>query len=234
MLTSHTLKHARNSVSALAAILVALALSPGSVRQASRRQAAMQGVAVGTMAGWGGVGDSRLGAAQVAGAVQVFVEMVEEPAVMAWSRAVKSQSAQSRIQAVAAARTVARAQLSAIQRSQQRVGAALTGGPINGVEIYRVDRVLNGIALIVGADKIEEIRKIPGVKTVHPLELEYADTSTSVPFLGLPQLWNGMPGIGNLTGAGLKIGIVDSGIDYQHANFGGTGKLADYQANDRT
>src|SRR5262245_53136594 len=190
MLTSHTLKHARNSVSALAAILVALVLSPDSVRQESRHQAATKSGAVGSMAGWGGVGELRLGAAQGTGAVQVFVEMVEEPAVMSWVRAVKSPATQSKIQAVAAARTAARAQLSAIQRAQQRVGAALSASPINGVEIYRVDRVLNGIALIVTADKIEEVRKISGVKAVYPLEPEFADTSTSVPFLGLPQVWN--------------------------------------------
>src|SRR5262245_20256790 len=132
MLTSHTLKHARNSVSALAAILVALALSPGSVRQASRHQAVTQSGAVGSLTGWGGVGDSRLGAAQGAGTVQVFVEMDEEPAVMAWSRAAKSQATQSKIQAMAAARTAARAQRSAIQQTQQRVGAALSASPING------------------------------------------------------------------------------------------------------
>ncbi|HVJ63437.1 MAG TPA: S8 family serine peptidase, partial [Tahibacter sp.] len=35
-------------------------------------------------------------------------------------------------------------------------------------------------------------------------------------------------------GEGIRIGIIDSGIDYQHPMFGGTGLLADYQANDRT
>ena len=32
----------------------------------------------------------------------------------------------------------------------------------------------------------------------------------------------------------MKVGIIDSGIDYQHAAFGGTGAEADYEANDRT
>ncbi len=59
--------------------------------------------------------------------------------------------------------------------------------------------------------------------------------STSVPFIGAPPAWGNTLGIGtNLTGAGVSIGIIDSGIDYQHTNFGGTGLLADYQANDRT
>ena len=201
----------------------------GSTQTSAATQSAAEAIIVG-----GGAGDSQPGAAQGAPIVQVFVEMVEEPAVMAWANALNRQAGQPKAQAVAAARVAARSQLSAIQRTQQRVGAALGGGAINGVEIYRVDRVMNGIALIVGADKIEEIRKISGVRAVHPLEPEFLDNSTSIPFLGVPQVWNGSLGVGNLTGVGVKVGIIDTGIDYQHANFGGTGTLANYQANNRT
>src|SRR5262249_38926532 len=38
----------------------------------------------------------------------------------------------------------------------------------------------------------------------------------------------------NVKGDGIKIGIIDTGIDYQHPMFGGTGLLADYQTNNRT
>jgi uncharacterized repeat protein (TIGR01451 family) len=178
--------------------------------------------------------DSQLSLAQGTPTVQVFVEMNEEPAVMAWARALNAQSGQPKNQAMAVARIAARSQLDIIQRTQLRVSAALNSAPINSTEIYRVDRVMNGIAVMVGADKLDDIRKISGVKAVRPLEPEFLSTSTSVPFLGLPQVWNGSLGVGNLTGAGIKIGIIDTGIDYQHANFGGTGALADYQANTRT
>ena len=47
-----------------------------------------------------------------------------------------------------------------------------------------------------------------------------------------PQVWQGIPRR-RPTAPAIRIGIIDTGIDYQHSNFGGTGLLADYQANDR-
>ena len=48
--------------------------------------------------------------------------------------------------------------------------------------------------------------------------------ATSVPFIGAPPVWDGSSGLGShLTGAGVTIGIIDSGVDYIHSDFGGTG-----------
>ena len=77
---------------------------------------------------------------------------------------------------------------------------------------------------------LESARALPGVKAVYMIDPEYPSLSTSVPFLGLPAAWSGANPLG-VTGQGIKIGIIDSGIDYQHSTFGGTGLLADYQAN---
>ncbi len=72
------------------------------------------------------------------------------------------------------------------------------------------------------------------MKAVLVVEPEYLGLSTSVPFIGAQHVWNGLPGgIGPYKGDNIRIGIIDSGIDYHHADFGGTGLLADYQANDR-
>ncbi|MHC1766241.1 MAG: hypothetical protein AB9869_18400 [Verrucomicrobiia bacterium] len=43
--------------------------------------------------------------------------------------------------------------------------------------------------------------------------------STSVPFIGAPAVWSSALGA---DGRGVRIGIIDSGIDYTHANFGGS------------
>jgi uncharacterized repeat protein (TIGR01451 family) len=93
---------------------------------------------------------------------------------------------------------------------------------------------MNAIAVRIDGTQLAALRRLPGVKGIQPLALEYP-ASNSVPFIGAPQVWNDSLGLGqSLTGSGVTIGIIDTGIDYQHANFGGTGQLADYQANNRT
>jgi len=95
--------------------------------------------------------------------------------------------------------------------------------------VYQTQRVYNGIALRVQARKIPQIARIGGVKAIHRLTLKELDNSYSVPLIGAPQVWN--MGLGN-TGSQIKVGIIDTGIDYLHTNFGGPGD--GYDANDTT
>ncbi|HEX9185748.1 MAG TPA: S8 family serine peptidase, partial [Vicinamibacteria bacterium] len=97
-------------------------------------------------------------------------------------------------------------------------------------EIYRVRRVLNGIAVLAEPRQAAAMRGLPGVKRVRPIEPEVPHNRTSVPFIGAPQVWTATAEVPTgLRGRGLKIGIIDTGIDYMHGTFGGTGVLADYQ-----
>jgi subtilisin family serine protease len=52
-----------------------------------------------------------------------------------------------------------------------------------------------------------------------------------VPFIGAPLVWQGTPGF---RGEGMKIAIIDTGIDYTHANFGGPGTVAAFVAAEAT
>ena len=51
----------------------------------------------------------------------------------------------------------------------------------------------------------------------------------SVPYIGAPTVWSAPT---NLRGEGIKIAIIDTGIDYTHANFSGPGTVAAYAAAD--
>ena len=87
--------------------------------------------------------------------------------------------------------------------------------------IYRVQRVYNGIAVHVDAAKVKDLEALPGVKAVHLLVSKSLDNWHSVPLIGAPQLWDSAGLFGGLTGAGIKIGVIDTGLDYMHADFGG-------------
>ena len=62
---------------------------------------------------------------------------------------------------------------------------------------------------------------------VHPLQLMEPSNVHAIPLIGAPQVWDGLAG---LHGEGIKIGVIDTGIDYTHADFGGPGTAAAYQA----
>jgi uncharacterized repeat protein (TIGR01451 family) len=167
------------------------------------------------------------------GRVALFIELTDTPAAVVYADTLEA-SPLPRDLAVAKAVANARSQLGKILREQDALAAVMAGRGLDTAEIYRVQRVLNGIAVYADAARLEDLRRLPGVKAVHTLVTEYPDLSSSIPFIRAPELWNNAAGLGtNLTGAGIKVGIIDTGIDYQHSNFGGRGLLADYQANNR-
>lgn len=154
---------------------------------------------------------------------QWMVELEGEPAVEAWARA----SASGGRSALGAAAV----RVEELERQQLALEEHLTAPAIGAVVQYRMQRLLNAVAVFADPSKVAAIRALPGVKAVRPLVLHTRANSTSVPFLGVPQqVWQAL---GN-TGEGVKVGIIDSGIDYIHASFGGSGKDSDYVANDRT
>ena len=97
--------------------------------------------------------------------------------------------------------------------------------------IYRVQRVLNGIAVYTTTSQVAALRRLPGVTAIRPMTPKYRSNATSVPLIGAPQVWNASQGI-KATGTGVKIGIIDTGIDYLHTDFGGPG--TGYATNDTT
>ncbi len=170
-----------------------------------------------------------------AGPINVLVELSEAPAALVYGNTLRQNAALPRAQAQTLAVTAARKQLAAIATQQARFDSALAAVPVPLHEIYRVDKAYNGVAFLVDPSAIPALRRLPGVRNVHVIVPELPTNSTSVPFLGVPNLWGNTIGLPQgVTGTGIKIGVIDTGIDYQHANFGGTGLLADYQANDRT
>ena len=144
------------------------------------------------------------------GPVKVMVELDDEPAVRTFAAA-RNRMAQR--QATSAGRN----QMARIEQAQQRIMKPLADAQAS--IIYRAQKAFNGIAIKVDASKLEEIKKLPGVKSIHPIVSKYPTNATSVPFINAPQVWDAA-GL-NVHGEGIKIGIIDTGIDYTHTDFGG-------------
>jgi minor extracellular serine protease Vpr len=93
--------------------------------------------------------------------------------------------------------------------------------------LAQYQHALNGIKVEVDSSKIAALAKLPGVVSVLPVGIYDRTNAVSVPFIGAPLVWQGIPGF---RGEGIKIAIIDTGIDYTHANFGGPGTVAAFNA----
>jgi subtilisin family serine protease len=166
--------------------------------------------------------------------VYIVVELQSEPATVVYGR-FKGVRAETELAATT------QAQIERVKQQQQVfLDALLDEGILSNLNpqpgdeeflVYQVQRVYNGVALRVQAGRIEQIARLPGVKAIHRLTLKEIDHTSSVPLINAPQVWD--IGMGN-TGNGIKVGIIDTGIDYLHLDFGGPGTPAAYAANNTT
>ncbi|QKJ20189.1 S8 family serine peptidase [Microbacterium hominis] len=84
----------------------------------------------------------------------------------------------------------------------------------------------NGVQATVQASTVADLTALPGVVAVREARTSTIDNAVSVPFLGVPQVWQNT----GYTGENIKVAIIDTGIDYTHANFGGPGTVEAYDA----
>ncbi|MBV6699306.1 S8 family serine peptidase [Kitasatospora aureofaciens] len=164
----------------------------------------------------------------------VLLELTTEAAGPAWRRAADgARRAQRSPEAVR--REAARA--GAGQRARagdalDRLAEAVHRAAPAAQELYRTRTLLTGLAVTAPADRLPALRALPGVRAVHPIVRKQRDNAYSVPLTGAPQVWAGAAADGN-TGQGVRIGIIDSGIDYTHADFGGPGTEAAFRSVER-
>jgi len=113
-----------------------------------------------------------------------------------------------------------RDQLKAQQAPVESQIEALGGQVLNSYQL-----AYNGIKVRIAGDKAESLASLPNVIAVHPVQIVKPDNVHGVPLVGGPAVWGGT---GAYAGQGMKIADIDTGIDYTHADFGGSGNPLDY------
>ncbi len=167
-----------------------------------------------------GNGEEQVALNGLSGSVALMLEMAEAPSGATFSEA----TAQGASEADAGQR--ARAQKARVEGAQQQTLNALRAAVPGAAVIYRVQTAYNGIAVQADASALPQLQALPGVRAVHVIPLLSTDNASSVPLIGAPAAWTSY----GETGQGIRIGIIDTGIDYIHTNFGGSGLAADYAA----
>jgi len=86
--------------------------------------------------------------------------------------------------------------------------------------IFRYDVVLNGFALQLSPTEAARIRSLPGVRAVIPDRLEQPLTDAGPWFIRADAIWGGStPGAVATKGEGIVVGILDTGINFDHPSF---------------
>ena len=112
------------------------------------------------------------------------------------------------------------AYLAGLDRAQsalaRRIEVALPGAEVR----WRYGVVLNGLAVVVGRDQVQRLASLPGVAHVYPSLRYRALLDRSPGLIGAPALWGADL---STAGQGLKIGIIDDGLDQSHPFLRGAG-----------
>lgn len=92
-------------------------------------------------------------------------------------------------------------------------------------ERFSYDTLFNGFSISISPDQLGKLERIPGVKNIYPVQVVPAPIDDTAD----PELWTSLNMIGastaqselGYTGAGIKVAVMDTGIDVNHPAFGG-------------
>ena len=154
-------------------------------------------------------------------AVTVMLEMRDDPVAVVQAAAPGNEISDAQ-----------RAQIKADLKAKQdaiKDDIAARGGRV----LAQMQSAYNGVKVKIARSQVAALASLPNVVAIHKVQVYERDNATSIPFLGVPSVWEDL----GFTGEGIKIAVIDTGIDYTHANFGGPGTTEAYEladANDTT
>jgi subtilisin family serine protease len=144
------------------------------------------------------------------------VVTLEEPPLAYQSAGSRVLSAAARRAPLDVASASSEAYVAALRRHQDAVLARIPHAQVG----WRYGVVLNGFSVTVPSAEVARIARIPGVAAVYPSTTYRSKLDRSVALIGAPVIWNADR---STAGQGMKIAILDDGIDPAHPFFSGAG-----------
>jgi subtilisin family serine protease len=99
---------------------------------------------------------------------------------------------------------------------ERRIAAAIPSAKVR----WRYRYVLDALAVVAPRGQVERLAALPGVARVYPSVEYHSLAEENVSMINAPELWG--PTLAT-AGQGIKIGIIDDGVDQAHQNFNPAG-----------
>ena len=116
--------------------------------------------------------------------------------------------------------------LSAVRAVKAAFRAAARRAELRYSERYAFDTLFNGLSIEIASEELAKLRRITGVKAIYPIDtIAIPDSAATAD----PELYTSLAMIGadlaqselGYTGEGIKVAVMDTGIDYDHPDLGG-------------
>ncbi len=143
----------------------------------------------------------------------VFVQLSGEGAADVASRAGSAQAAERSSQ---------------VERAADSTFASAKRRDKGAVKLFTVSNAIPGVGMRVSPAGLAALHANPNVVKVSRLTPKTATNSNVASLVRAVNTWK----FGGNTGKGVKVGIIDTGLDFTHADFGGVGTSEAYDAAD--
>ncbi|MFI5609680.1 S8 family serine peptidase [Amycolatopsis sp. NPDC051903] len=214
---------AARSTAAVSALVLAAAITTASGASAQDAPLAdpVAPAKVGA-AGLQGKISPRLSAAR--GPITAFVELAKKPAVDAFNAEQGKGAGKER------AKQAARAAKADVAAAVNSVVGQLKKADAAAMLVTQTANAVAGAVVTADAAKIRELAKRPDVVSVRTVVPKTKTNASAAQLTNTLASWQQTGKFGD----GIRVGVIDDGIDYTHADFGGPGTPAAYQGVDRT
>jgi subtilisin family serine protease len=115
-------------------------------------------------------------------------------------------------------RTTAKARQASVQSAAKADGVKYS-------VLHSYSRVWNGFSVKASETEVNKLRAMSGVVAVYPVYKVTLPENTAKPELkySLPMIGATQAQVEGYKGTGIKVGVIDTGIDYNHPDLGGSG-----------
>ncbi len=154
------------------------------------------------------------------GKVTAFVALDRKPAVDAFAEK-QGQGKEVQKQAAKQAKND-------VSASVDQVVGELRAKDSGTKEQYRTSNGVPGVVVTADAQKVRELAQRQDVIAVYPVVPKKRQNSNAVQLTRTLNVWQQYGKLGD----DVRVGIIDTGVDYTHANFGGPGTVEAFRAVD--